>query len=369
METIRFSNQVSDAPSSRRLRAMYDWAEFRHFRYLLAVLERQGFRPAAEELNASQPNLTVQARQFQENASVRLFRKTRNGRIRPTETGTAFIAFARLLLSTRNEVMEALRAIDGGEIRSLRFGCSPWVDQALFRHLCSMHKEILPACAIRPTLDDTAHLAEEVLTGIVDAAIVTLPLEHPDLHVEELQQERLVVCLRKDDPLASKASLRVTDLKGKLTVFYHPRRHPEAHQRLLELLEEEGIEAHDHSRASNPSELQLLVKEGHGFALVREGSVHDDDLTTRPIAGVNWTVDTALVYRKEQHPKTLPLVLKNLKLRQKENKNDRPSFRPPAALPSHSSSGPRNGSKRPSQSVRLQQAELFPRNDTRRRVG
>ena len=43
---------------------MYDWAEFRHFRYLLAILEKGGFRVAADELHTSQPNLTVQARQF-----------------------------------------------------------------------------------------------------------------------------------------------------------------------------------------------------------------------------------------------------------------------------------------------------------------
>jgi len=42
---------------------MYDWAELRHFRYLLVILEKQGFRVAAEELHTSQPNLTVQARQ------------------------------------------------------------------------------------------------------------------------------------------------------------------------------------------------------------------------------------------------------------------------------------------------------------------
>ena len=58
---------------------MYDWAELRHFRYLLTILERQGFRVAAEELHTSQPNLSVQARQFQENASVRLYKKLKNG--------------------------------------------------------------------------------------------------------------------------------------------------------------------------------------------------------------------------------------------------------------------------------------------------
>ncbi len=77
---------------------MYEWAELRHFRYLLTILERQGFRAAAEELRTAQPNLSVQARQFQENASVRLFRKMKGGRIRPTDTGVAFKVLAKFLL-------------------------------------------------------------------------------------------------------------------------------------------------------------------------------------------------------------------------------------------------------------------------------
>ena len=95
---------------------MYDWAQFRHFRYLLVILEKQGLRVAADELHTSQPNLTVQARQFQEYSSVRLFRRTKSGRIRPTDAGLAFISFARLLLDTRDEVIEALVAIERGEI-------------------------------------------------------------------------------------------------------------------------------------------------------------------------------------------------------------------------------------------------------------
>src|SRR6202012_1287960 len=111
---------------------MYDWAEFRHFRYLLAILEKQGFRAAADALHTSQPNLTVQARQFQDNASIRLFRKSKDGRIRPTETGLAFMTLARCLLETRNEVIEALIDIERGELAAIRFGCTSLVDREFF---------------------------------------------------------------------------------------------------------------------------------------------------------------------------------------------------------------------------------------------
>jgi DNA-binding transcriptional LysR family regulator len=300
---------------------MYEWAELRHFRYLLAILEKQGFRAAAEELRTAQPNLSVQAKQFQENASVRLFRKMKGGRIRPTDTGIAFKVLARILLETRDEVLDALIAIERGDIRSVRFGCTPLVDQGIFRTFCDLHKEILPSCPVRPTHGDTAQLADEVLSGKVDAAFVTLPLQHPDLRIEELRRDRLVVCLRRDHPLATKASLQASDLQGNLTVLYHPQRHPDAHVRLLELLADAGVQIEEYSCASHPSEMQTLVKGGHGLALIREGTTLDEELTTRPTVGVDWTVDTALIYHKTRHPKTVPILVKQLlKQRSQEGK-------------------------------------------------
>src|SRR5579863_1653879 len=42
--------------------ALNDLAEFRHFRYLLAIVERKGFRAAAEHPRTAEPNLSVQAK-------------------------------------------------------------------------------------------------------------------------------------------------------------------------------------------------------------------------------------------------------------------------------------------------------------------
>lgn len=172
------------------------------------------------------------------------------------------MALARLLLETRDEVIDVLIAIERGAVGDARFGCSPVVDPKLFRTLSSIHKQLLPSSTVRPTHEDTAQLAEEVVNGVIDAALVTLPLTHPDLHIEQVRQDRLVVCLRKDHVLAGKASLQPSDLEDNLTVLYHPHGHANAHARLLEQLREIGIELEEYSRASHPSELQTLVKEG-----------------------------------------------------------------------------------------------------------
>jgi len=38
-------------------------------------------------------------------------------------------------------------------------------------------------------------------------------------------------------------------------------------------------------------------------------------LTTRPVAGVDWAIDTAFAYNKQLHPKTIPLLARLLKRR------------------------------------------------------
>jgi DNA-binding transcriptional LysR family regulator len=294
---------------------MNEWAEFRHFLYLLTILECGGIRPAAEILHTSSPNLSTQAKDFQEYFNVRLYEIGADNRLLPTRAGMALAPMARGLLRARDEVIAAVIAIGKGGIHTLRLGCGTLVAEELFRAACEIHKEILPDCLIRPEHADTVQLMRDVLSGKIDVAIATLPIEHPELCVEEIRRDRLVVCLRADHPLSAKATLRPLDLQGNLGILYQPQHHPEAHARLVELLAETGVQIGEFSSAIHPTEMQRLVRDGYGITLIREGTPLDPALITRPLMGVNWTVDTALVYHKQHRPETIPVLVRHLKQR------------------------------------------------------
>ena len=314
---------------------MYEWAEFRQIQYLVTILELKGLRAAAQQLHTSEPNLSIQARQFQEHASVRLYQKPTNGHLEPTHAGVAFEFMAKRLLEARDEMFQTLMAIEHGDIPSVRFGCSPLADQSLFDEFCQMHRELLPDCPIWPERGDTTELIEEVMAGVIDAAIVTLPLENSALRIEEIRRDRLVVCLRQDDPLALKKALEPADLQGKLTILYQPQRHPAAHRKLLEMLGAAGVQIEEFSRASHPAEMQAMVKGGYGVALFREGTILEGDLTMRPINGVDWTVDTVAIYHRQHHPKTIPVLVRHFtnKLRKDEKRTASVSRKfPPAPV-------------------------------------
>jgi len=317
-------------------------AEFRHFKYLLAIVEHMGLRAAAEHLRTAEPNLSVQAKQFQETFAITLFRKAKDGRIRLTKTGIAFKPIAQGVLDARDEAIAALIAIERGQICTLNLGCAPFVDPELFQTVCEMHKEIVPDCLIRPTHDDAAQLVEELVSGAIDAAIMTLPISDPRLYAEAIRRDRLVACLPANHSLASKMVLRPADLQSNLAVLYHPQRHPEAHAQLMEWLGEAGVQIEEFARASHPTEMQALVKAGYGLALIREGTVLDAGLTTRPIAGVSWAVDTAFVLNRQVHPRTVPVLLRNLKRRLAVQSNK--ARTPEVIAPSNSTN---SGAKRP----------------------
>jgi DNA-binding transcriptional LysR family regulator len=154
---------------------------------------------------------------------------------------------------------------------------------------------------------------EELVAGEIDAAIDVLPVNDDRPRVEVIRRDRLVVCLRRDHALARKMVFQPSDLQGNLKILYHPLRHPHAHQRHRDWLRQVGVEIEHYSRANHPIELRELFKQGYGFALIREGSKIDDDLTTRPIDGVDWNVSTAIVYNKQRHPKTIPVLVRHLK--------------------------------------------------------
>jgi DNA-binding transcriptional LysR family regulator len=296
-----------------RRNSVDDFAEFRHFRYLLAVAQHKGFRAAAEALNTAQPSLSRQIKEFQEYYNLRLFIPGKGKRVELTAAGEALEVIAREVLEVKDDALAALEAIQRGEAQVLRIGCTPFVDKGICKRATDLQKVLIPSASVRMSTGDTSALISELKNDQLDAIIVTLPVKDEDLKVHILKRERLVVCLPTEHPLSKKAALSANDLTSNLTVFRHPHQHPEAHERLVELLAELGVQFDEQSHTSHPHEMQEMVKSGYGFSLIREGTTLLDGLTTRPIIGVEWTVDTAFVHRVNPRVKILPMIAKILK--------------------------------------------------------
>jgi DNA-binding transcriptional LysR family regulator len=92
--------------------------ELRHVRYFVAVAETLSFRQAGKQLHVSQPSLSVQIKQLEEELGVALFRRSKR-RVEITRAGEVFLSAAReILLRLRQASAAAFHAESGEEEQS-----------------------------------------------------------------------------------------------------------------------------------------------------------------------------------------------------------------------------------------------------------
>ena len=292
--------------------SVYDHLEFRHLKYIVAIVEEGTFTAAAARLHIVQSALSRQIRELEDVLGVQIFEP---GSATLTSAGESLLRLAPQLLDMRVELVDALQAIHQATMQPFRLGFTPFVDKRVLDTVSHAYRDLFPKGSISPENGDTSDLLERLKEGALDAALVTLPLNPDGYIAQSVMHEPLVVCLRRDDPLAVQEEIPSELLNGKLAIFSDPKHHPLAHARLLEMLEEQGIQPRVSNPTFNAEHVQWMVREGLCMALIRQTESLHEDLTTRPIQGVSWTIDSAIVYRPEHQQMALPLLLRDLERR------------------------------------------------------
>lgn len=291
--------------------SVFDSLEFRHLKYIVATAEGGSFSAAAASLHVAQSAISRQIREIEDIFQIRIFDRKHEG-AKLTPTGEQFLVYARKLLAEREEVIRAIQAVHQDSLRPFQLGFTSFVEHDVLVTVCDAYKEMFVNGEIMPEGGDTEDLINHVCEEEIDAALVTLPVDDECVAVQPIMRERLVVCIRKDDPLAEHKEIPSDQLNGRLSIFSDPRHHPRAHIRLLEMLEDQGISPRSAKPTFNSDHVQWMVRENLCLALIREHQPISDDLVTRPIQGVHWTLDSAIIYKPDHKLVALPLFLREL---------------------------------------------------------
>jgi DNA-binding transcriptional LysR family regulator len=157
--------------------SIYDHLEFRHLRYIVAIAEKRTFTAAAHSVPVAQSALSRQIAEIEEIYNIQIFERVRGGTgASLTPAGEALLMFARQLLQTRTEIIEAVQAIHQSTLLPFRLGFSPLVEEQVVDTVCQAYHEVFPKSEIRPEGADTEDLFERLGQGTLDAALVTLPV-------------------------------------------------------------------------------------------------------------------------------------------------------------------------------------------------
>jgi DNA-binding transcriptional LysR family regulator len=181
------------------------------------VARRRSFSRAARELALSQPSVSNQVAQLEREIGTRLLERGPGG-IRLTPEGEILLVHADAI-AERFALAEAQLAAAVAQQRTrLRIGALPTALAALVPAAIARLRSRHPDTKVTIDEGTSGELAARVASGQLDLAIVyqdtaTAPRDPPGVVRHHLLQERFMVVLAPDHPLAGQAEVRLADLR------------------------------------------------------------------------------------------------------------------------------------------------------------
>jgi LysR family hca operon transcriptional activator len=287
--------------------------ELRHLRYFVAVAETESLTLAAKtKLHTSQPSLSRQLRDLEEEIGAQLMTRTARG-VELTPAGRAFLDHARGVLLQVDAAAEAARRAVHPAKPCFSMGFLTgheltWMPEAL-----RILRDELPNIDVMISSQYSPQLADAISKGNVDAAFLRREKGVPELAFRPLVKEPLVVVLPSDHRLAARKAISPEDLVGETFVGVSHTA-PVLRAVIDDYLKRSGINiTPDHETEHVVMGVSLIASTGGvGLLPAYAKNFLTRSVTSRPLKGDTPTVELVLGYKKSNESPILKLLLSRL---------------------------------------------------------
>lgn len=176
-------------------------------RYIVAVARHRHFGRAAKACFVSQPTLSVGLKKIEQELGLVLFERNA-AEVTVTPQGQPIIDQALKVLEEVDTLKQMAESVQDPLTGPLRLGAIFTVGPYLFPDLIPELKKKAPEMPLILTEGYTADLAQKLRHGEIDAAILALPFERPNLITLPLYDEPFVVLLPSGHPLTSRDKIQ-----------------------------------------------------------------------------------------------------------------------------------------------------------------
>ena len=190
--------------------------DLRTLQYFVTVAEELNITKAAAKLHISQPPLSAQIKNLEQELETKLFIRGKRS-LTLTESGQLLYRRAKDILrladSTKNEVLSMGDGMRGTISIGLVEGMAPDIAAEWFAGFMKEH----PNVRFRILDGSSDDLFEKLRSGIISLAVVTSPCDNSLLHSFHVGEEKMTAIMSKSHPLAADngRKVRIADLAGE----------------------------------------------------------------------------------------------------------------------------------------------------------
>ena len=287
--------------------------ELRHLRYFVAVAETKSLTLAAKEkLHTSQPSLSRQIRDLEEEVGAQLMTRTARG-VELTPSGRAFLDHARTVLAQVDAAAEAARRVAHPAKPCFAMGFLTGHEVTWMPEVLRILRDELPNIDVMISSQSSPLLAEGISKGKIDAAFLRREKGVPGMAFRLLVKEPLMVILPSDHHLATLKTISPRDLVGETFVAVS-KTAPVLRKIIDNYLKRSGVNITPAHEADHVTMGMSLIVSARGVGLLPAYAQNFlfSSVTSRPLKGVAPTVDLVIGYRKSNQSPILKLFLSRL---------------------------------------------------------
>ena len=244
----------------------------RRLKIFHTVARLLNFTKAAEELHMTQPAVTFQIRQLEEQFNTRLFDRTHN-KVTLTDVGKQVYAYSDRILKLYEDMTRSITEMTGDVSGSVTLGASTTIAEYMLPLLIGEFKAKYPEVMINLRESNTEDIVNMVENNDIDLGIVEGSVNNKNLVVEECKMDHLVVIMPNDHVLAGETRLSVTDF---VSYPFISREHGSGTQEVITNYVEQygnGEGLNICFELSSPEAIKGAVEAGMGISIVSRSTI------------------------------------------------------------------------------------------------
>ena len=271
----------------------------------LEVARLGSFSRAAEKVLRSQPAVSAQIRQLEQEYGKKLFDRSAKS-VRLTPAGEVVFDYAQQLIALQSRSQQAVAEQDGVRSGTLSIGANEGTFlYVLPRVLARYHKQF-PRVKISVYRSFTHKVTNKVEEGVVDLGVLTMPVKSPSLEVLPVFRDRILLMVGSASPLFKKKSATLEEISAEPIILPKTGSIRKLMEKNLRPFREK---LNVTMELTSVVMIKSFVRAGFGVSLICRSfaaeNVERGEVKLLSIEGLDLWRELALVYRKDR---SLPLI-------------------------------------------------------------
>ncbi len=274
--------------------------DFDQIHTFLEIVRLKSFSKAAQTCYRTQPAISAQVRQLEQELRTELFERF-GSRISLTTAGRLFAEYAEQLMELRRKAQDALADLERYPRGELVIAANEATCMYVLPEVFSEYRERFPAVQLQVVRFYGSHVVEAVMDNSADFGLTQLPVEEKRLQVVNVHSDEIRLIVPGRHPLARCESVTPKDL---LEYYLILPKQGKTRSRLDEWLESVEDEIRVSMELDSTEMMKRFVMAGLGVSFLAMSNCREEEAAGRlrsvPLAPEPMIRRLGLVYRKDK---------------------------------------------------------------------